>query len=134
MKCYIRQIKPYIQPPALPGLNCNSYPVEGYDWVSEDLEEELRKNIVVKDSWSTLIFKERFVEYGVFGEYEGTPITLESLQSILNKYFDIPNDTYAYNLTRVKSAFNISTMSLEDFEEFSEDTTSDLAAYIIDNL
>ena len=36
MKYYIRQIKPYIQPPALQGCNCEPYPVEGYDWVSED--------------------------------------------------------------------------------------------------
>jgi hypothetical protein len=62
MKLYIRQIKPYIEPPCLQGFNCGPYPVDGYDWVSEDLEEELRNSIVVSDSWSTLIFKERFVE------------------------------------------------------------------------
>ena len=62
MKHYIRQIKPYIEPPCLQGFNNTPIPVEGYDWVSEDLEEELRKNIVVKDPWSTLIFKERFIE------------------------------------------------------------------------
>jgi hypothetical protein len=60
-------------------------------------------------------------------------ITVDSLQEILNKYFDIPNDTYAYNLTRDKSAFGIGTISMEDFEEFNEDTTRDLAEYIIKN-
>lgn len=62
MKYYIRQIKPFIQPPALPGTLCVSYAVDGYDWVSEEMEEELKKEIVVEDSWSTLVFKERFVE------------------------------------------------------------------------
>ena len=45
--------------------------------------------------------------------------------------FDIPNDTYAYNLTRDKYAFMIGTMGFDDFEEFDEDTTRDLAEYII---
>ena len=62
MKTYIRQIKPYIQPPCLQGFSSSPYPVEGYDWVPEDLEEKLRDEIVVEDSWSTLIFKERYVE------------------------------------------------------------------------
>ena len=62
MKYYIKQIKPYISPPCLQGFNCSPDPVDGYDWVSEDMEEELRQNIVVKDPWSKLIFKERFVE------------------------------------------------------------------------
>lgn len=62
MKYYIRQIKPYIQPPQLQGFNDKSYPVDGYDWVSEDLEEELKNSIVVNDPWSKLIFHCRFVE------------------------------------------------------------------------
>ncbi len=62
MKYYIRQINPYIQPPVLQGCNCEPYPVEGYDWVPEYLEQELRKNIVVRDPWSELIFYERFVK------------------------------------------------------------------------
>lgn len=62
MKYYIRQIKPYIQPPQLQGFNDRPFPVEGYDWVSEDLEEELRSRIEVKDPWSKLIFDKRIVE------------------------------------------------------------------------
>lgn len=62
MKYYIRQIKPYVKPPFLPGMRCILYPLDGYDWVSEDLEEELKNNIVLEDPWSTLTFKERFVE------------------------------------------------------------------------
>lgn len=62
MKYYKRQIKPYIKPPQLQGFNGRPYPVEGYDWVSEDLEEELRNSIVVSDPWSRLIFEYKIVE------------------------------------------------------------------------
>lgn len=134
MRLYERQIKPYIEPPCLQGCNNSPYPVVGYDWVSEELEEQLRNEIIVSDSWSKLVFKERYVDKGVFGEWSGTPITTEFIQNVLNQYFDIPNDTYAYNLTRVKEAFTIGTMSLEDFEEFDEDTTRDLAEYLIEKL
>ena len=68
---------------------------------------------------------------GLVGEFVGKPITVDYLQKILNDYFDIPSDTYAYNLTRVKTAFDVGTMSLDDFEEFNEETTRDLAEYII---
>lgn len=61
MKCYIRQIKPYIQPPALQGFSNKPYPIEGYEWFPEDMEEELREEITVEDHWSTLIFKERYI-------------------------------------------------------------------------
>ena len=57
---------------------------------------------------------------------------IELMQNILNEYFDIPNDTYAYNLTRVKEAFSVGTMSLEDFEEFNEETTRDIAEFLFE--
>jgi len=62
MKYYIKQIKPYINPPQLQGFNDKPYPVDGYDWMSEDMEEELRNTIEVKDPWSKLVFYSRFVE------------------------------------------------------------------------
>lgn len=61
-------------------------------------------------------------------------LTTESIQDILNQYFDVPKDTYAYNLTRDKNAFFTGTMGFDDFEEFDEDTTRDLAEYIIEKL
>ena len=67
----------------------------------------------------------------VIGKLADKPIAIDYLQKILNDYFDIPNDTYAYNLTRDKHAFVIGTMGFDDFEEFDEDTTRDLAEYII---
>ena len=65
MKYYMRQIKPYIRPFTAPGSLCVSCAVEGYDWVTEDMEEELREKIVIEDKWYTLVFKERFVEVEV---------------------------------------------------------------------
>lgn len=60
MKLYIRQIKPYIYIPMAAATE-RLIAVDGYDWVSEDLEEHLRKNIVIEDEWcSKLVFKERF--------------------------------------------------------------------------
>lgn len=56
----------------------------------------------------------------------------EKLIELLGKYFDI-GDSYAYNLARVKTAFEVGTMSLEDFEEFDEEAIADLADYLIEN-
>jgi hypothetical protein len=62
MKYYIRQIKPYLQLPKTPGTLNISRAVDGYGWAPEDMEEELRKKIVVEEPWGALIFEERFVE------------------------------------------------------------------------
>lgn len=43
-------------------------------------------------------------------------------------------DTYTYQLKRVKSAFEVGTMSLEDFEEWTEENVDDLAKAIVDVL
>lgn len=43
-------------------------------------------------------------------------------------------DTYTYELKRVKSAFEVGTMSLEDFEEWTEENLDDLAKAIVDVL
>lgn len=58
----------------------------------------------------------------------------EKLKEILMNYFDINGDTYAYNLTRVKSAFDVGTMSFDDFEEFNEETIDDIVRYIKENI
>ena len=56
----------------------------------------------------------------------------EKLVELLAKYFDI-GDSYAYNLTRVKSASACGTVGLDDFEEFDDETIEDIASYLIDN-
>lgn len=56
----------------------------------------------------------------------------EKMLELLSKYFNI-GDSYAYNLTRVKSAFACGTVGLDDFEEFDDETVEDIASYLIDN-
>ena len=56
----------------------------------------------------------------------------EKLIEILAEYFNI-GDSYAYNLTRVKSAFTCGTVGLDDFEEFDNETVEDIASYLIAN-
>lgn len=54
----------------------------------------------------------------------------EAVMQALNKYFSI-GDSYTYELTRVKEAFYIGTMTLDDFEEWNEDNISDLCDYLM---
>lgn len=54
----------------------------------------------------------------------------ERLIQLLSRYFDI-GDSYTYNLTRVKSAFAVGTVDLDDFEEYTEDDVANLADYLI---
>ena len=56
----------------------------------------------------------------------------EKLVELLAEYFNI-GDSYAYNLTRVKSAFACGTVGLNDFEEFDNETVKDIASYLTDN-
>lgn len=55
----------------------------------------------------------------------------ERLIQLLNRYFDI-GDSYTYNLTRVKSAFAVGTVDLDDFEEYTEDDVANLADHLIE--
>lgn len=56
----------------------------------------------------------------------------EKLIEILSRYFTI-GDSYEYSLLRVKSAFAIGTMSLEDFVEFDDEKVADIADYLLTN-
>ena len=58
--------------------------------------------------------------------------TKDKLKELLMEYFSI-GDSYSYNLTRVKSAFAVGTISLEDFEEFDESFINDLVDYLLKN-
>lgn len=55
------------------------------------------------------------------------------LIDILTDYFGINESegSYAYNLVRVKEAFDVGTMTFDDFQEFDQDTIDDIAEYII---
>lgn len=57
----------------------------------------------------------------------------EKIAEAISKHISL-EDTYTYELTRVKDAFEIGTVSLEDFEEWSEENVDDLAKTIVDAL
>lgn len=66
--------------------------------------------------------------------YEYENFFTERLKDVLMNYFDVSSDTYAYNLTRHKTAFSEGTMTLNDFEEFNEEIVDDIVNYIKDNI
>ena len=55
------------------------------------------------------------------------------LFNILSDYFDL-DDCYTYNLLRSKRAFELGTMTLDDFEQWDEENILDLTNYIMEHL
>ena len=66
--------------------------------------------------------------------YEYENFFSERLKDVLMNYFDVPNDTHTYNLTRDKASFSVGTMTLDDFEEFNEERIDDIVKYIKENI
>lgn len=60
-------------------------------------------------------------------------ILKEKIAKAISNHISL-EDTYTYELKRVKSAFEVGTMSLEDFEEWTEENVDDLAKAIVDVL
>lgn len=56
----------------------------------------------------------------------------DRLIELLAKYFTI-GDSYAYNLTRVKEAFAVGTVTIDDFVEFDDEVVADIADYLLAN-
>ena len=56
----------------------------------------------------------------------------DRLIEVLAKYFDI-GDSYAYNLTRVKEAFSVGTVTIDDFVEFDDEVVADIADHLLVN-
>ena len=54
---------------------------------------------------------------------------IDFLRTALSKYFDI-GDSDCYHLTRVKEAFALGTMTLDDFVEFDEESVENILTYI----
>lgn len=54
------------------------------------------------------------------------------LKEILMRYFGI-GDSYHFELTRVKEAFAVGAMKLDDFQEWTEENVDDLVDYIKKN-
>ncbi|MGA5589888.1 hypothetical protein ACPCF3_00605 [Enterococcus mundtii] len=53
----------------------------------------------------------------------------EKIAEVISEHIAL-EDTYTYQLTRVKSAFETGTISLEDFEEWTDENVDDLAGSI----
>lgn len=60
----------------------------------------------------------------------------EKLVEWLGDYFGFngQHGTYAHWLTRCKTAYGAGTMTMEDFQEFDEDTLFELADHILEKL
>ena len=57
----------------------------------------------------------------------------DKLIEFFNRYFGI-GDSYFYQLTRVKTAFAVGTVGLDDFEELDEETVEDLVDHLLREL
>lgn len=58
---------------------------------------------------------------------------IDKLIKILNKYFNI-GDSYVYNLNKHKEAYTYGGIILDDFTEFTETNTKELAEFIFENM
>lgn len=57
----------------------------------------------------------------------------ETIAEVISQHIAL-EDTYTYELKRAKAAFEVGTMSLEDFEEWTEENVDDLAKEIVEAL
>ncbi len=57
----------------------------------------------------------------------------EKISEAIRKHVSL-DDTYTYELTRTKEAFEVGTMDLEDFEEWTDENVDDLTETIVDAL
>lgn len=64
---------------------------------------------------------------------DAVELNRDKLIELLSRYFTIGN-SYTYELTRVKEAFEVGTMTLDDFAEWNEDNVADLADWLIKEL
>jgi hypothetical protein len=57
----------------------------------------------------------------------------KDLIEVLEDFFGMntPDGTYAHWLTRCKSAYSVGTITLDDFEKFTEETVNDIADEIV---
>lgn len=63
---------------------------------------------------------------------KGIYMNRENIKDKLMRYFSI-GDSFAYNCTRVNTAWAVGTMSLEDFEQFTEENIDDIVDEIFDD-
>lgn len=59
--------------------------------------------------------------------------TRDKIHSAINEHIDV-DDTYAYFLTRDKSSFSVGTVTLDDFEEWTDSDVADLTDSIMEKI
>lgn len=59
--------------------------------------------------------------------------TRDKIHSAINEHLNI-DDTYAYFLTRIKEAFSVGTVTIDDFEEWTDDDVADLVDSIMEKI
>lgn len=57
----------------------------------------------------------------------------DKIHSAINEHIDV-DDTYAYFLTRDKSSFSVGTVTLDDFEEWTDSDVADLTDSIMEKI
>lgn len=63
----------------------------------------------------------------------------QQIETVAQKLFDYfgfntKDGTYIYCLNRVKSAFHVGTVTIDDFEEINEEFVYELAEFIVDKI
>ncbi len=59
-------------------------------------------------------------------------INKDALKDVLSEIFNL-DDTYDYRLTRVKEAKQYGTLTIDDFEEYSEKNINEIADLLYQN-
>lgn len=112
--------------------------VDGYLYADTDYHPYVGERIVVGKQANTTVlcgivfFGNNQKRYVPMEDLEVVPEDLPSidfLRTVLTKYFGI-GDSDCYHLTRVKEAFALGTMTLEDFVEFDEESVENILNYI----
>lgn len=109
------------------------------EWYAESmtdqiqLQSEIGRLQAMVTAYEAILRNSNFAMAVIPKQENNEKIDRETLLSILSDYFDI-GDSYTYELTRVKEAFAIGTMSLEDFQEWDDEKITDLCDYIIQHM
>ena len=102
----------------------------------EAADKMVRLNLVLKaldhtaNDMSGYLMEELVENMNAIPAVDAVEVDRERLLSILRSYFNI-GDSYTFELTRVKTAFAIGTMTFDDFVEWDEDNIDDLCDYIM---
>ena len=96
------------------------------------MDDLIRRSDALKELWYPFDFPRTEIDMNIrhIPAVDAVEVDRERLLSILRSYFEI-GDSYTFELTRVKTAFAIGTMTFDDFVEWDEDNIDDLCDYIM---